>query len=446
MVDLSWITYIAKRYMSRGGHSSPAPVLAILGIATGVLALIVIIAVMNGFQLGFIESILELSSYHIRLGLNPSYLHDEELAGQAEAAVEALEEKIRALPEVVSVVPFKEFQGLMRGKRSSQQVAVLHGVPHDALQKDGGMRKELTFEAGSFDLDTDHALLLGTELARLLGVHLGDSVTLISVSGILSEEVETEDTVFTVTGIFRSGFYEYDSSWGYIALELAANLDNTSLSLGIKLHNRWQDARTEKSIRAFLAQEPDEKIFQLRAWRDYNKAFFGALRTEKLLMFVLVGLIFIVVGLNIFQAQRRTVLERREDIGLLRAVGGGELAVRLIFVFDGGIIGLTGAGIGLILGLLIATHISAFFTLLEAVVNAIIHLINYIASGFSSAGTADFAIFSSTVFYLKEIPSRVIFGEVVLIFMFGLVSALAAAWFASGRVLKTKPADVLRYE
>ncbi|MDR2149710.1 MAG: ABC transporter permease [Spirochaetaceae bacterium] len=446
MAHQAWIVYIARRYMSRSGHNSPAPVLAVLGIATGVLALIVIIAVMNGFQLGFIESIIELSSYHIRLGLNPSYLHDEERAGQAEAAVQALAEKIRAVPEVRSVVPFKEFQGLMRGKRSTQQVVVLRGVPQDAQEQDTGMREKLVFEAGSFNLKADHALLLGAVLARQLDVQVGDRVTLVSVSGILSEEIETEDTAFTVTGIFRSGFYEYDNSWGYIALDLAANLDDTTVSLGIKLHNRWHDARIEERIRSFLAQEPYEEVFQLSAWRDYNKAFFGALRTEKLLMFVLVGLIFIVVGVNIFQAQRRAVLEKREDIGLLRAVGGDVWAVRLIFVFDGGLIGLTGAGIGLVGGLLIATHIPAFFSLLEIIVNALIDGINYIANGFSSVGASEFAIFSPATFYLKEIPSRIIVSEVALIFMFGFVSALAAAWFASGRVLKTKPADVLRYE
>ena len=154
-------------------------------------------------------------------------------------------------------------------------------------------------------------------------------------------------------------------------------------------------------------------------------------------MFVLVGLIFIVVGLNIYQAQRRIVLERREEIGLLRAVGAGDRAVRLVFVWDGLIIGLTGAVSGTALGLFISFNIAAFFSLLENIVNAILALF-YQREGF--------AIFSPAVFYIKELKARVIPQEVLLIFLFGVFSALGASWFASGRVSRIKPAEVLRYE
>jgi lipoprotein-releasing system permease protein len=154
-------------------------------------------------------------------------------------------------------------------------------------------------------------------------------------------------------------------------------------------------------------------------------------------MFVLVGLIFIVVGLNIYQAQRRMVLERREEIGLLRAIGADDRAVRLVFVWDGFIIGLAGAGSGIIPGVLVSLNVSLFFSLLEKLVNGILHLVNH-AGGF--------AIFSPAVFYIKEIEGRVIPHEAALIFLFGLCSALAAAWFASGRVSRIKPAEVLRYE
>jgi lipoprotein-releasing system permease protein len=246
-----------------------------------------------------------------------------------------------------------------------------------------------------------------------------------------------------VTGIFRSGFYEYDRGWGFINLETSGALAGPELSLGIKLRDRWQDRQALELIERSLGEAGLNQI-KLSTWRDYNRAFFGALRTEKLFMFLLVGLIFIVVGLNIFQAQRRAVLERREEIGLLRAVGGGDTAVRLVFVWDGFIIGLCGAGLGLILGLLIASHISFFFTLMEAVVNWFIGIINFLSGSFAGAG--EFAVFSPAIFYIKEIPSRIIPHEVFLIFMFGFLSALLAAWFASGKVSRTRPAEVLRYE
>jgi lipoprotein-releasing system permease protein len=446
---MGWIGFVAGRYVSRGRRNSPPPLLAILGISTGVLALIVILAVMNGFQLGFIESILEISSFHLRIESFPP----------GDAA--ELGENIGALPETGAVVPFREFQGLIRGRRDGQQAVVIRGLPPDALDIDPAMAAKIEFEAGSFDIRGNRAILLGSELARRLSIRRGDEVTLFSVSGLFSapagdtaagppeEDAAALADTFTVTGIFRTGFYEYDLSWGFINLEAAEDISGADLVLGVKLKNRWQDRRALDLIAAQVSDgypAGEAAAFKFSSWRDYNRAFFGALRTEKLFMFLLVGLIFIVVGLNIFQAQRRAVLERREEIGLMRAVGAADTAVRLIFVWDGAIIGFTGAVSGLALGLLIASHISVFFTALEGLVNFVIAIANFF-SGLLGAGEAgEFAIFSPAVFYIKEIPSRVIPLEVFFIFMFGFLSALLAAWFASGKAARTGPAEVLRDE
>jgi lipoprotein-releasing system permease protein len=251
---------------------------------------------------------------------------------------------------------------------------------------------------------------------------------------------------FTVTGIFRTGFYEYDLSWGFINIESAGKISGAGPVLGLKLKDRWQDGRVVELVRNSLRNVPGADGLKLTSWRDYNRAFFGALRTEKLFMFLLVGLIFIVVGLNIFQSQRRAVLERREEIGLMRAVGAASAAVRLVFVWDGAIIGFSGAALGLGLGLLIASHISVFFTFLEGLVNFFIGIINLLSGLFGGGGADEFTIFSPAVFYIKEIPSQIIPREVFLICMFGFLSALLAAWFASGKAARTGPAEVLRDE
>ncbi|MDR2028932.1 MAG: ABC transporter permease [Treponema sp.] len=446
-----WIGFVAARYIAgrRRNRSSPAPVLAVLGIATGVLALTVIIAVMNGFQLGFIESILEISSYHIRV---------EPFPGGEEG--ESLLRRLRAVPELTAAVPFMELQGIARGNRNGQQGVVVRGLPPDALDQDPGMAAKLEFEDGSFDLSGKNNILLGSELAQRLSARLGDEITLVFLAGLFSPEAE--DFRFRVSGIFRSGFYEYDLGWAFINIDKAGEMEGGSfppednpgraLSLGIKLKNRWQDMRAAERVRELLQTEggfPGAEVPAVHSWREYFSSFFGALRTDKLLMFILVGLIFIVVGLNIFQAQRRSVLERREEIGLLRAVGATGRAVRLVFVWDGCIIGLAGAGLGLALGLLIACNIGAFFSLLEGGVNGLIRLINRIAAPFlgAEAGLGEgFAIFSPRIFYIKEIPSRLIPHEVLLIWLFGFLSALLASWFASAKVSRTRPAEVLRYE
>jgi len=435
-----WIGFVAARYVKRGRKNSPSPVFSVLGIATGVLALTVIIAVMNGFQLGFIESILEISSCHMRIeGLEKNY---------REAS-----EKIRSLGEVSSVLPFEEVNVLLRGKQTTPRGALLRGVPANALELDPGLSAKLDIEDGFFDLQSPENIVLGAELARFLFARVGDEISLLSITGGAGDD-DGIGRFLKVTGIFRSGFYEYDLGWGFVNMETAASVSGreTSPVLGIKLKNRWQDQKAAAELMKIPAMMGINGEILISSWRDYNRAFFGALRTEKLMMFILVGLIFIVVGLNIFQAQRRIVLERREEIGLLRAMGASDTDVRLVFALDGFITGFVGASLGLVLGLLIALNIPVFFSLLETCVNFFISVVNNISYWFGSSFGAnglqadEFSVFSPRIFYIKEIPSRIIPSEVFLIFMFGFLSALAAAWFASGKVSDTRPAEVLRYE
>jgi len=429
-----WVLFIASRYIFKGRSNSP--ILAILGIAFGVLALIVIIGVMNGFQLGFIESIIEISSYHLRIESVPLDLiaraHDE----------------IMTVPGVKAAVPFCEFQALAKGRRSGQQAVVARGVPENVLDTDKSMEAKLEFEDGFFDISGHDSVLLGTELARRLGViGVGDRVTLFSITGILSAQDGSGLDELTVTGIFRTGFYEYDCSWAFINIENKTfSAEDSGVKIGVKINNRFQDRLVLERIKKKLSNEDGFQDVKISSWRDYNRSFFGALRTEKLFMFILVGLIFIVVALNIYQSQRRAVLQRREEIGLLRAVGGGQRAVRFVFVCDGAIIGFAGAGLGLVFGLVIACHIPQFFSLVESVVNNCIVLLNSLAVFFGEMPTGNFAVFSPAIFYIKEIPSRIIPAEVIIIFMFGFLSALSAAWFASRKVAKIQPAEVLRYE
>ena len=430
----AWIWFVASRYIFKGRGSSP--VLSILGIAIGVLALIVIIAVMNGFQLGFIESILEISSYHLRLESVP------------ENNITEAQRLILSAPGTRAAVPFKEFQALARGRRSGQQAVLVRGLPQNAPEIDRVMGNRLDFESGYYDISQSGSVLLGSELARRLGLGLGDEVTMFSISGILSAEDENGGIEnFIIKGIFRTGYYEYDCTWAFINIE-----DNNSLladseiKIGVKIANRFNDKQSLEQVKKKMLPLPyyDEIIFS--SWRDYNRSFFGALRTEKLFMFILVGLIFIVVGLNIFQSQRRSVLQRREEIGLLRAIGGSERAVRFVFVCDGAVIGFTGASIGLALGLIIAYNIPQFFSLIESIVNIFIHIINMLGGLFNAGMAGNFALFSPAIFYIDEIPSRILPYEVIIIFMFGFLSALAAAWFASRKAARIQPAEVLRYE
>jgi len=433
-----WVWFVAARYIFRRRGKSPSAVLSGLGIAVGVLALIVIIAVMNGFQLGFIESILEVSSYHVRV------------AAVAPEEAEEAERLLAGLPAVRAVVPFREFQGIARGWFSGQQAALVRGLPEDTMTRDPAFAEQIEFGSGGFDLSGENNALLGVALADRMGVRLGDTFTLFSIPSIFApadpEGGDSGTRNFVVSGIFRTGFPEYDLGWMFIRIDRAEFFSEGAPVLGVKIADRFRDAQVLARARSAWT-EAGLAPAEFSSWRDYNRAFFGALRTEKLFMFILVGLIFIVVGLNIFQSQRRMLLERREELALLRAVGSGDLAVRMIVVLDGAIVGFAGSVLGLASGLFLALNVSGFFRVLEAAVNGVIDLVNLVSGIFAPGdGIGEFAIFPQQVFYLVEITSRVIPAEAALIFGFGFLSSLLAAWFASGPVSRRQPAEVLRYE
>lgn len=439
----TWPFFVASRYLRsrRRNRSSAASVFAAIGIAVGVLTLTVVLAVMNGFQLGFIESILDISSYHIRLETPPSVGEDP-----------SLETAVSALPGVAAILPFVELQTIARGVRRTQHGCLVRGVPGDAADRDPSLPRRLEFESGGFFLDTPDSMVLGAELARTLGVSVGDQLSILSLSGAALDSLSPEDGRFTVTGIFRSGFYEFDLGWAFVRLDAAERLygGDAPVVYGVKLADRWADQRAVAAIEG-LAMDGRALPEGTRvvSWREYNRSFFGALRTEKVMMIFLVALIFVVVGLSVFQSQRRVVLERQEELGLLRAIGASRLSVRLIFALDGLWVGLAGAVAGLVPGLAIAGDIGGFFSLLERAVNAALALLRSLESFFvpgSAGGGGQFSIFSPTVFYIKDIPSRVVPAEVALIFAFGVLSSALASWFASARASRVQPAEVLRYE
>ncbi|MDR1788689.1 MAG: ABC transporter permease, partial [Treponema sp.] len=291
---MHWISFVARRYVSRGRKRSPQALFSVLGIATGALALVVILSVMNGFQLGFIESILEMSSGHLRVDAVPS------------DSAAALTARLASLSGVVSAAPFREASCLAKGSRAKQPRGVLvRGVPPDVLSRDPGLAARLLtrdgarLEEGAFDLAGPRNIVLGAELARYLDVAVGDAVQLLSISGRLGgalagdgEEGESEDAPFIVAGVFRCGFYEYDLGWAYINIDSAAALQGGAVgeSILIKLKNRWQDAaaleRVKKGILEAGYSDGSAGGPRARSWRDYNRAVFSALRTEKLKMFI----------------------------------------------------------------------------------------------------------------------------------------------------------------
>lgn len=420
----SWILLIAKRYFvsPRKGSSHVPTFLSVLGIATGVMTLYTVLGVMNGFQFSTIEAILELNSYHIRIS-----------GGIEDPSVM---ERIRRIPNVRSVFPFSDMETLIQGSFSDPLVCSLRFLPEDILQKDPSLKRMLTMVDGAFDLTDPRGIVLGTELARYLGVKVGDTVRLLWNAGNfinLAPQMEP----FLVKGIWKSEYYEYDAGWGFLPFRSLDPLNLSSppevpVTLGIKLVNRFGDESVRRSLEGILP--PNRRI---TSWREYNRAIFGALRMEKTVMMILIGLIFLVVGGNIYRSQQRHISEKIEEIGVLRAMGASQTAIQGVFVLEGAFIGILGAGIGSALGLFLSGRINDVFRLTEKVVNTLFLLVNL---------SLRISLFSPANFYISEVRAIVPLLEAFLIALFAVVSTTFAAFIASYKVASIYPVEILRYE
>jgi lipoprotein-releasing system permease protein len=430
------VPFIALRYLTAGRRERglATSLLSIVGVAVGVMALTVVLGVMNGFQLGFIEPIVELSSYHIRVEGPP--VGDSRLADGPFAA-------LRAIPSVTAVIPFQEQRGLMVGTTGKTLPCTVRCVPPDMLTIDPSQARMLDFQSGSFDLGSEDSIVLGSVLASNAGAGVGSVIALVTIGGdgVLPK---AQRRTFTVTGIFRSGYLDLDAGLAFVpegAASLLAGPGGLPVTYGVKIADRFQD----QDVLQEVARTVSGTGFRAESWRVYNRSFFDALFMEKLMMMILVGLIFIVVGFNIYNSLRRTVFEKKEEIAVLKAIGVPPRSIQYAFIFEGMTIGVVGAFAGLLLGLALAVNINGVFSIVEDLINFAIRAARTLFASFHP-GIGSFSIFSPMYFYLTEVTAKVLFPETILVAFFALMACVGAAWGASRTVSSFRPSEILRYE
>ena len=416
-----WIAFLSSRYLWGRERDSKnvTQILSAFGLAAGVLTLITVISVMNGLQMGYINSILEIGSYHIRI--------------DADDVPPEFEDAVRQERGVKSCVRFADIQVLSQGSLSRMSPINVRCVDPDAALGDAGFMQHLRIEKGSFSLKGENSVILGSELARYLRLRVGDSFVVMALSGESFSTLKPQNINFKVTGIFKSGYYEYDRNLAIMSIESVPQLQSgpADFKLGIKLNNLYRD----KAMAERLSTVTDSRAL---SWREYNKAFFGALRMEKYAMMFLISLIFVVIGVNIYNFMRRSVSEKIEDIAVLYSLGVQEQDVRRIFITEGAFVGFFGGTLGVALGLLISINLNAIFAIAGKVVSWPAHL----------AGLAgvQFQLFSPDYFYIQEVPVQVMFGEVMAAFFFAFFAALVSAYMAVKKLDVRNPASVLRCE
>jgi lipoprotein-releasing system permease protein len=401
----------ARRGSGRNSFISFIALTSMAGIALGVAALIVVLSVMNGFQEELRNRILSVAS-HIEVRGVPA------LADDAAVARTALEN-----PHVKAAAPYVLGQAMLSAGGTNRGVLVRGIDPaKEATVADiGAHMRAGTLEAlkpGGF------GIVLGSDLARGLGVRLGDTVVAITPQGTLTAAGTLPRLKsFTVVGVFEVGMYEFDSGLALIDIDDAKKLyrlDGVS-GVRLKLDDLYAAPRVAQELVGRLNVDAE-----IRDWTMSHANFFRAVQIEKRVMFIILTLIIAVAAFNIVSAQVMTVTDKEADIAILRTLGASPSSITAIFMIQGGLIGLIGTLLGVAGGILLALNVGTVLPAIERLFSV--------------------QILDKTVYYINELPSDLQTADVVTIAGIALVLALLATIYPAWRAAKVNPAEALRYE
>ena len=387
--------------------------ISMLGIALGVTALIVVLSVMNGFQTELRGRILAVVSHVQISGADGEMSNWEAVARDAEK-----------LPEVRGAAPYVQAQGML-SFGSSVRGAMVRGIIPDEEKKVADFGTHM--KEGSIDSLQPDAfnIVLGSELARALGVFPGDKVTLIAPQGVVTPAgVVPRLKTFTVSGLFEVGMFEYESGLALIRLEDAQKLyrmDDRVSGVRLKLDDLF---RAPWVVRE-LAQTLKVPAY-ISDWTRSHANFFRAVQIEKNMMFIILSLIVAVAAFNIVSTLVMAVTDKQADIAILRTLGASPRSVMKIFIVQGALIGFIGLGLGVLGGVTLALNIDVVVPFIERLL-----------------GTQ---LFSKEVYYINSLPSELQWKDVVTITAVSFVLSLVATLYPSWRASRINPAEALRYE
>ena len=412
---IGWRYTRAGRAGRRNAFISFISLVSMLGIGLGVAALIIVLSVMNGFQNEVTDRMLKAIA-HVQLT-------DEE--GNAIADWTALAQKARTLePAVRAAAPYTETQSLLAHGDGMRGAVVRGVVPAEEaginelaadLQRNGMLQK---LAPGSWNI------VLGVELARSLGVGVGDQVTVIAPGAqVTPAGALPRLKSFNVVGVFSVGHYEYDSGLALAALDDTVKLYRTGGPTGVQL--RLADVHDARAAATRLAVGLGRQV-RVQDWTRTNAAWYDAVQIEKTMMFIILTLIVAVAAFNLVSTLVMTVTDKQADIAILRTIGSSPRSVMLIFMVQGAASGIAGTLGGVVFGLLVAYNIPSIVPFIEHVLHT--------------------TFLPASVYLIDRMPSDPHLSEVAQISFWALLFAFLATVYPSWRASRVRPAEALRYE
>jgi lipoprotein-releasing system permease protein len=410
---------VAFRYLrARKGERfvSVTALFSLVGISLGVAALIIVMAVMNGFRQDLIGRIIGLNGH---LTVQPA-------SGRALPDPAALAARLRAIPGVEQVSPTVEGQVLLTGQSGGAAGGLVRGILPEDLQARPVVAEGLRGGSlAAFGTEEDTAVL-GLRLALRMNLRLGDRITLVLPQARAGDVFQApRQRAFRVVGVFDSGLAEADGRQVYIPLAAAQaffGLGEAAVSeLELFVEDPAQVTPVTQAVRAALGGLP----VRVADWQRTNSSVYAAVVVERNVMFLILTLIILVAAFNIVSSLTMLVKDKGADIAILRTMGAGRGAVLRIFLLAGGVVGCGGTLIGFVLGLGVAANFDTLRGWLLAL-----------------EGTP---LFRPELLFLTQLPSVVDPGEVATVLAMGLLLSLLATLYPSWRAARIDPVEGLRH-
>jgi lipoprotein-releasing system permease protein len=424
--------FLARRYLI--AKWSLMSSLSILMIAFGVITLIAVLSIMNGFHNTFKRKILETNSFHMVV----------QSSNTAEYSIDNSISVLSRNKDIISIVPYFDGEGIIKTDYVTRGF-VIKALPHDVLEVDTGFAREISVPSGTFDISDDTEIVVGEELAREAGILPGDYVSVVTFQGKDLASARPKFNLFLVTGLFKTGYWEYDKNMAYISLKAAYRIfgiGREDLTIGVKVDNYYRVDRVVEWARENLGRG-----YYLYTWMDLNRPLFEALQNEKVGIGFVVMLIIVSGAFNIIGSLIMTVMDKRREIGILRAVGAQPNLITQVFVIDGLYIGFIGTLIGVLSGFLLTLNIEKIFNFFELIVNGIRELfyILYLLP-LGRPPLPVFELLSDSIYYLEGVPVEIHFKDVFIVTVLSLLLSVLAAYYPARKAASLKPVENIRYE